>query len=270
MSNKRGLAVVYAGVIAALVAFVATYPRFHSASSSRASPSDAAPAPVVGSGVAAVTGHAAADLTAHAIRPLSWACLTAVQRDALAPLAPQWDHFSDARKRKWLKIAARYPKMRAEEQQRLHQRMADWIRMTPEQRRVARENYQLSKELSVQAREKAWSAYQQLPDEWKRKLAAAEKARRPTVVSAPPSGKREIKDLGKLERSRERADAAAAAPRADASASAATGGPGTLSGITPPPSASAAAPASLPAADSPIEPKKPVQSVPWFFNDHAQ
>jgi hypothetical protein len=269
VNNKHGLAVVYAGVIAALVAFVATYPRFHPASSSRASPSDAAPAPV-GSSVAAVTGHAAADMTTHAINPLSWARLTAAQRDALAPLAPQWDHFSDERKRKWLKIVARYPKMRPEEQQRLHQRMAEWIRMTPEQRRVARENYQLSKELSVQAREKAWSAYQQLPDELKRKLAAAEQARRPTVVSAPPSGKREIKDLGKLERSRERADADAAAPRAGASASAATGGPGTPPGANPAPSASAAASTSPPAAGSQTEPEKPVQSVPWFFNDHAQ
>ncbi|MCF2134441.1 MULTISPECIES: DUF3106 domain-containing protein [Mycetohabitans] len=270
MSNKRGLAMVYAGVMAAFVAFMATYPRFHPASSSRALPSDAAPAPV-GSGVAAVASHAAvADMAADAANPLSWARLTAAQRDALAPLAPQWDHFSAERKRKWLKIAARYPKMRTEEQQRLHQRMAEWIRMTPQQRRVARENYQLSKELSVQAREKAWSAYQQLPDELKRKLAATEKARRPTVVSAPPSGKPEIKDLGKLERSRERADAAAAAPRAGTSASTAPVGPGTPPDTHPAPSASAAALTSSPAAGSQTEPEKPAQSVPWFFNDHAQ
>lgn len=268
MSNKRGLAGVYAGVIAALVAFVAIYPRFHPASSPRALPSDAAPAPA-GSGVAAVTSHAAvASMAANAVNPLSWTRLSAAQRDALAPLAPQWDHFSAERKRKWLKIAARYPKMRTEEQQRLHQRMAEWIRMTPEQRRVARENYQLSKELSIQAREKAWSAYQQLPDELKRKLAAAEKARRPTVVSAPPSGKREIKDLGKLERSRERADAGV--PRAGASASAATGGLGAPSDANPASSASAAASTSPPAAGPQTEPEKPARSVPWFFNDHAQ
>ncbi|KAB0630855.1 DUF3106 domain-containing protein, partial [Burkholderia territorii] len=119
--------------------------------------------------------------------PLSWARLTPAQRAALAPFADQWDGFSDARKRKWLKIASRFAKLTPDEQKHLQDRMSEWARMTPEQRRVARENYQSAKELSAQARERAWKAYQQLPEEQKQRLAATERRRRPSVVSAPPA-----------------------------------------------------------------------------------
>ena len=101
----------------------------------------------------------------------------------------QWDSFSDERKRKWIKIASRYPKMSPDAQKRLHERMTEWVRMTPDQRRVARENYQVSKDRAArQARQNAWKAYQQLPEEQKERLAASEHKRRPSVVSAPPSG----------------------------------------------------------------------------------
>jgi hypothetical protein len=262
VSNKRGLAVVYGCVIAALVAYAATYPRFHPRPTAPATSSGAAPASA--SAPAGNTGASVADIATDAANPLSWARLTAAQREALAPLAPEWDRFSNERKRKWMKIAARYPKMRPEEQKRLHGRMTEWIRMTPDQRRVARENYQLSKELSVQARENAWTAYQQLPEELKKKLAAAEKSRRPTVVSAPPSGKHEIKDLNKLVRARERGEAQSATPARPALAASmsAPGAPSAAAPVSGALAASAAAPQT--------EPEKPAQSVPWFFNDHAQ
>ncbi|KAG0190113.1 hypothetical protein DFQ28_002476 [Apophysomyces sp. BC1034] len=260
VSNKRGLAVFYAGVIAALVALAATYPRFHPRSSATAVSSNAA-APASAAAIAP-GGASVADIAADALNPLSWGRLTAAQRNALAPLASEWDRFSDERKRRWMKIASRYPKVRAEEQERLHRRMAEWVRMTPEQRRVAREHYQLSKKLSAQAREQAWAAYQQLPDELKRKLSTAGKSRRPTVVSAPPSGKHEIKDLRKLERT----NGQATLPRAGSATAAAA--PGASSSASAPPCATATAPAS--AAGLRSEPEKPAQSVPWFFNDHAQ
>ena len=78
--------------------------------------------------------------------------------------------------------------MSPDAQKRLHERMSEWVRMTPDQRRVARENYQVSKELPREARQNAWKAYQQLPEEQKERLAASERKRRPSVVSAPPVG----------------------------------------------------------------------------------
>ncbi|WP_257009051.1 DUF3106 domain-containing protein, partial [Burkholderia sp. AU4i] len=168
-----GLAVFFGCVIAIAVSYVATYPRFHPAP---ATPTAAANSP-------AAPASAATGLTTElpplplplpaASGPLSWARLTPAQHAALAPFADQWDGFSDARKRKWLKIASRFAKLTPDDQKRLQDRMTEWARMTPEQRRVARENYQSAKELSAQARERAWKAYQQLPEEQKERLAAA-------------------------------------------------------------------------------------------------
>jgi hypothetical protein len=201
---------------------------------------------------------------------LSWKRLSAAQHEALAPLAREWDHFSDERKRKWIKIASRYSHMAPPEQKRLHARMAEWIRMTPTQRRVARENYQLSKELPLQQRETAWSAYQLLPDEQKRKLAAVDKPHRQTVVSAPPTGRSEIKDLNKLVKARERTPAQAATAEMVASSTAGVTAP-TAAPTAPRTSGSAGGVPRAPAPAAPsVEPSRPSQAVPWYFNDHGQ
>ncbi|KND57566.1 putative transmembrane protein [Candidatus Paraburkholderia schumanniana] len=199
MSYKRGLAIVFGCAIAGLVAFAATYPRFYSPA---AATPPAVAAPSGGSGPA--TDASASPLSALSSEsPLSWSRLTEVQHIALAPFATQWDSFSDELKRKWLKIASRFHRMSPEAQKHLHQRMEEWVRLTPDQRKVARENYQVSKSLPLEKREKAWDAYQKLPEEQKKKLAASERTRRPTVVSAPPTGKTEVKDINRLVAARE-------------------------------------------------------------------
>ena len=77
---------------------------------------------------------------ARAGRP-AWAELTAEQQQILSPLKPDWENLDTVRKRKWLGIAKRYPKMAPQQQERVQKRMQDWARLTPEQRRVARESY---------------------------------------------------------------------------------------------------------------------------------
>ncbi|MDR8728631.1 DUF3106 domain-containing protein [Burkholderia pseudomultivorans] len=243
MSQKRGLAVFFGCVIAAAVAYVATYPRFHPPAETAAVATSSAVAPA--SSAAALTADLAPlplPLPA-ATGPLSWSRLTPAQHAALAPFADQWDGFSDARKRKWLKIASRFQKMTPDAQKRLQERMTEWARMTPEQRRVARENYQSAKELSAQARERAWKAYQQLPEEQKERLAAAERRRRPSVVSAPPTGA--DRDVRRLVNAHERpASGAAAAPS-----------PASTGAAAPPAVASSTAgAASVPATVTPVSP----------------
>ncbi|MGU7781939.1 DUF3106 domain-containing protein [Burkholderia sp. PU8-34] len=184
MSQKHGLAVFFGCVIAIAVAYVATYSRFHPEPAAVAA---ATGAPAIASAAIALSTDLAPLPAASG--PLSWARLSPAQHVALAPFADQWDSFSDARKRKWLKIASRFPKMTPDAQKRLQERMTEWVKMTPDQRRVARENYQVATGLSAQARERAWKAYQQLPEEQKERLAAAERRRRPSVVSAPPTAK---------------------------------------------------------------------------------
>ncbi|AJX17901.1 DUF3106 domain-containing protein [Burkholderia ubonensis] len=245
MSQKRGLAVFFGCVIAIAVAYVATYPRFHPQPEAVAVATNA---PALASAAIALTADLA-PLPAAA-GPLSWARLTPAQHAALAPFADQWDSFSDARKRKWLKIAARYPKMTPDAQKRLQERMAEWVRMTPEQRRVARENYQTAKDLSAQARERAWKAYQQLPEEQKQRLAAAERRRRPTVVSAPPTSKGD-RDVRRLVNAHEHPASGASvvlpAPPAPSSAAAPPVVASATSGAAP----TTAAPAPVSPADAP-------------------
>ncbi|WP_454720605.1 MULTISPECIES: DUF3106 domain-containing protein [Cupriavidus] len=135
----------------------------------------------------AASTAAASPVNAHP----TWAELSAVHQRVLAPLQGEWNNFPELNRRKWVQIAERYPKFSPAEQARLQTRMAEWVKMTPQQRRLARENYQITRSLPPQKKAEAWDKYQQLPEEQKKNLAAAEKVpRRPGAVSALPSGKR--------------------------------------------------------------------------------
>jgi hypothetical protein len=76
--------------------------------------------------------------------------------------------------------------MKAEEQERVQRRMQAWAKLTPEQRRQARENYQRIAKQRAEKRAKlreAWAEYQALPPHERQSLAPppeppAEKKRR--------------------------------------------------------------------------------------------
>jgi Protein of unknown function (DUF3106) len=249
--NKRGLAVFSLSAIAVLVSIAATWPRFH------VRPADLA------------VEHPAVKLALvasapEATGPLSWARLSADQHEALAPLAHDWDTFDNDRKRRWIKIASRYKKMSTDSQKRLHGRMQEWLNMTPEQRRTARENYQLSKQVPVQQRENAWNAYQQLPDEQKKTLAAAEKRnRRPTVVTAPPTGTPELKNLNHALHAETLAEELPGGAPKPASQAASQSAFQSAPLASP---ASASVPAAVPEPAS-TTPMLAPASTPWYFND---
>ena len=76
-----------------------------------------------------------------------WSELSPKQQAVLAPLAADWDKLDTTRRKKWVTIANRYPKMKPDEQQRLQKRMQEWAALTPAQRRVARENYKALRQL---------------------------------------------------------------------------------------------------------------------------
>ena len=101
---------------------------------------------------------------AKTTRP-AWAELPAEQQQILAPLKPDWESLQPERKKKWIGIAKRYPKMKPDEQGRVQRRMQAWAQLTPEQRRQARENYRViakQREKSRSLREQ-WAEYQALP-----------------------------------------------------------------------------------------------------------
>jgi len=91
----------------------------------------------------------------------AWSELKPAQREILAPLQPDWDQMDTVRRKKWVGIADRYPKMKPQEQQRLQKRMRDWAALTPEERHAAREKYQKLKQMKPNER-------QELKTEWER------------------------------------------------------------------------------------------------------
>lgn len=125
-------------------------------------------------------------VTQAQIKPL-WIDLTPSQRQALAPLAGEWDSLDSFRKNKWLAISNRFAAMKPEEQQRMQERMRDWVNLTPEQRRLARESYVRSRKLNADQKSAQWEQYQQLPEEEKKKLAADAAAKKKVATLPAPA-----------------------------------------------------------------------------------
>lgn len=137
------------------------------------------------------------------LRQPAWAELRIEQKQILAPLARDWDQLEAYRKKKWLGIAARYPGMNPQEQARVQRRMQDWARLTPEQRKHARDQYKTLQKAPPEKREtvkQKWEEYKELPEEERKRLAEAAKARpvartgtakpgiaKPTALAAPPT-----------------------------------------------------------------------------------
>ncbi len=132
----------------------------------------------------AQTAPAAAARVPLTDKPL-WQELSKAQQVALEPLRGEWDYMDGVRKQKWLDIANRFSSMKPDEQGRVHERMRGWLTLTPEERRVARENYTLSKKMEKGLKSAQWEQYQALPEEEKRKLAA-EAANKKQVTNLPP------------------------------------------------------------------------------------
>ena len=101
----------------------------------------------------------------------SWNELTPAQQHALAPLAGEWNKLESGRKEKWLVIGNKFASMTPEQQSRLQERMREWIKLTPAQRRAVRESYARATKLDAEKKSAHWQQYQQLTDEQKKKLA---------------------------------------------------------------------------------------------------
>ena len=124
---------------------------------------------------------------------LTWQALSPSQRSALAPLQRDWAGIDADRRAKWLEIAARFPAMPVDEQQRVQERMAAWARLTPAERGRARLSFQEAKQLPKEERQARWEAYQALAPEQREALASRVAPRLPLPATEPaPSGKRNI------------------------------------------------------------------------------
>jgi len=141
------------------------------------SPSQAQTSPSVSHGKAAAIPEKRPDGT--------WENLKPAQQQILAPLESDWDYMLPDSRRKWIQVANIYPKMSTQDQERLQSRMTSWSNLSQKERRIARENYLASLKFPAEKKAEAWSAYQKLSDEQKKKLAESESKKKPTAANAP-------------------------------------------------------------------------------------
>lgn len=115
-------------------------------------------------------------------KPL-WTELTPMQQQALRPLAAGWNTLSDPQKRKWLAMSQNYGSLPSAEQARLHERAAEWVALSPQQRSQARLNFGQTKELTPAEKQAMWEAYQALSPDERKKLADGGATRPPGAAT---------------------------------------------------------------------------------------
>ncbi len=113
-----------------------------------------------------------------------WSALTLDQKLILAPLQHDWPELGREHRSKWLSVAARLPSLPPEEQARMQERMRDWVRLSPTERRKARTRFQSAKQVGASERQAKWEAYQALPAEKRAELADTA-ARKQTAAALP-------------------------------------------------------------------------------------
>jgi len=105
------------------------------------------------------------------VQPL-WSELSAFQRETLAPLEPNWNSLPLAKKRAWLALTEKMPGMSPAARAKAQVRIREWAALSPEQRRMARNNYRLAKSLDRDERVATWESYRQMTPEQRSVLRA--------------------------------------------------------------------------------------------------
>lgn len=114
-------------------------------------------------------------------RPM-WSELSPQQQHVLGPLAADWESLDTTRRKKWVTIANRYPKMKPDAQERLQTRMQAWAKLSQEERRLARDNYRTFKKLPDPQR-------QEVNQRLQKKLAPPRADAAPDAAAPDASGK---------------------------------------------------------------------------------
>lgn len=115
-----------------------------------------------------------------------WEQLSTPQQRALAPLQPHWASIDPERRQKWLELAARFPSMSADERAKMHERMVAWAYLPPAERGRARQQFQRTRQLSVEERHAQWQAFQALSAEQRERWAREAQARGTGPRTAAP------------------------------------------------------------------------------------
>lgn len=116
----------------------------------------------------------------------AWQQLTSEQKQALAPLGAQWGALTAQQQNKWLAISRNFAQLPVSDQITMHTRMTDWVALSPQQRNLARLNFNTLQNVPKEDKKAKWEAYQALSAEEKRSLSAGSA---PLPKSAAPTAK---------------------------------------------------------------------------------
>ena len=106
------------------------------------------------------------------VQPL-WSELSTSQASTLSPMAGQWNSFTLADKRSWIKLANGFSKLPAEQQKKATARMVEWTQLTPEQRLRVRSNFGIAKKAPQEQRVAEFQQYRSMTPEQRRVLRSA-------------------------------------------------------------------------------------------------
>lgn len=102
-----------------------------------------------------------------------WTELTPEQQRALQPFAGEWNTWPATEKRSWVALSDRLPGMDPAKREKMERRIAEWARLTPEERRLARDAYRLAKERPSDTRVNEWERYRSMTQEQRSVLREA-------------------------------------------------------------------------------------------------
>lgn len=94
----------------------------------------------------------------------NWADLSPAERQALAPIAGEYDKLPDSARKRFRGAAKRYPHLNPAEQKRFQSQLTEWAKMNPEERKKAREKYREFSELPPEKRNEVkekWREHQE-------------------------------------------------------------------------------------------------------------
>lgn len=100
----------------------------------------------------------------------AWMSLTDGERAVLSPFESQWSTWSVDERRAWVVVARRFPKLSAQQREAMSVRIREWAVLTPQQRRMARQNYRLARSLPKAERAEEVRRYQDLTPDQKQVL----------------------------------------------------------------------------------------------------
>ncbi len=106
----------------------------------------------------------------------AWQQITSHQKQALGPLGAQGGALTPQQQNKWLAVSKNFTQLSVTDQITMHARMADWVALSPQQRNLARLNFNKLQNLPKEDKKAKWEAYQALPTEEKRLLSAGSNA----------------------------------------------------------------------------------------------